>query len=428
MRIVSYPQFITIFGLPRQKTVSKDKLNSGVPIILQIVKLIPPEILNTAVSETQADAYYKTLTTQKQLVCMMYGIITKCNSFNLLSKNLQFLHNKLTSIGIDDIPARSTLADSNTNRKPEVFGLIYSKLYKHYSSFIDNESYSLISDVDGQKKIELIDSSTFSLFQEVFKGVGRNSLTGTKKGGLKIHTKLPLGGVSPSLVHLTEAACCDKIFLGQLNIQPNTIYVFDKGYASYKRWKDMDNKGAFWVTRLNKNANYEIVKQTTYDCIDYADGGIIKDAVIGLKTRETTLKARLVVYKDPESGKVLSFVTNLFGYNPFTIAQLYKYRWSIEVFFKRLKQNFQTDYFFSDSSNGIKTQIWLILIANLLMSVIHHLTKQKESFTTTVSMAACNMSSYTSLIAIISQERPSKKPKIRIVQLNLFSKNKGVLY
>jgi hypothetical protein len=80
---------------------------------------------------------------------------------------------------------------------------------------------------------------------------------------------------------------------------------------------------------------------------------------------------------------------------------------------------------FSDSTEEIKTQIWVVLIANLLLSVIHATTKHKECFTTTVSMAACNMSSYTSLIAIICQERPSKKPKIRIVQLNLFAKNKG---
>ena len=190
----------------------------------------------------------------------------------------------------------------------------------------------------------------------------------------------------------------------------------------------MDQTGAYWVTRLNKNAQYEILSQKVYDCIEYADGGIISDSIIQLKSKKAKVKARLIFYKDPESGKVLSFISNLFDYNPLTIAQLYKYRWSIEVFFKRLKQNFQTDYFFSDSSNGIKTQIWIVLIANLLMSVIHALTKQKECFSTTVTMAACNMSSYTSLIAIICQERPSKKPKIRIVQLKLFSKNKGVVF
>jgi len=397
----------------------------GIPIVLQIAKLIPQGIINSCVADTKADAYYKTLTTNKHLVCMLYGVLTKCNSLNLLSKNLQFLHNRLTSIGIEEIPARSTLADANAKRTPEVFERIYNELYHHYCHLLGNESYSLISDMNGEKKVEIIDSSTIGLFHEIFRGAGRNALTGVKKGGLKIHAKLPLGGVCPNLVHLTEAAASDKIFLGQLPITAQTIYVFDKGYGSYKKWEEIDSKKAYWVTRLNKNAAYKTVSQTRYDYITYADGGIISDAVIEFKTK---LKARLIVYKDPESGKVLSFITNLFEYNALTITQLYKYRWSIEVFFKRLKQNFQTDYFFSDSINGIQTQIWIILIANLLMSVIHRLTKQKESFTTTVAMAACNMSSYTSLIAIINQERPSKKPKIRIVQLNLFPKNRGVVF
>jgi hypothetical protein len=395
---------------------------------LQIAKLIPQSILNEVVEETGSDAYYKTLTTQKQLVCLLYGVITKCNSFNVLCKNLQFLENKLTSIGIEDLPRRSTLGDANVKRSLSVFELLYTHLYEHYATLLNNETYSFISDIDGSKQIEIIDSSTISLFSEIFRGAGRNCLTGVKKGGLKIHAKLPLGGVTPNMVHITEAECNDKNFLGQLAIQFNTIYVFDKGYVNYLKWLEMDETGAYWVTRLNKNAQYEILSQKVYDCIEYADGGIISDSIIQLKSKKAKVKARLILYKDPESGKVLSFISNLFDYNPLTIAQLYKYRWSIEVFFKRLKQNFQTDYFFSDSSNGIKTQIWIVLIANLLMSVIHALTKQKECFSTTVTMAACNMSSYTSLIAIICQDRPSKKPKIRIVQLKLFSKNKGVVF
>ena len=384
--------------------------------------------MTRAVRETNSDAYYKTLTTQKQLYCLLYGVITKCNSFNVLCKNLQFLENKLTSIGIEELPARSTLADANANRHSKVFELIYKYLSEHFSSFLGNESYCLIVDIDGHKRIEILDSSTIPLFDNIFKGAGRNRINGVKKGGLKIHTKLPLGGVTPNMVHITESACNDKDFLGQLSFQPNTIYVFDKGYVNHKRWYEINQKEAYWVTRLNKNAKFEVVEQKIYDCVEYADGGIISDSIIELKKKEFTLKARLVVYKDPESGKVLSFISNLFDYNAFTIAQLYKYRWSIEVFFKRLKQSFQLAYFFSDSTEGIKTQIWVVLIANLLMSVIHAITKQKESFTTTVSMAACNMSSYTSLIAIICQERPSKKPKIRIVQLNMFAKTKGVLF
>ena len=387
---------------------------------MQVGKFISPTIIDRAVSETKSDAYYKTLTTHKQLICMLYGVISKFDSFNLLCKNLQFLDNKLTSIGIDELPARSTLADANSNRHSRVFELIYNNLYHHYKDTIGNENYHLIKDIDGVKTVEIIDSSTITLFDNICRGVGRNCIKGDKKGGLKLHTKLPLGGMAPNLVHITESATNDKDFLGQLNIQSNTIYVFDKGYVNHKRWQEMTDKSAFWITRMNKNAIYEVLKEKTYDIIDYADGGIISEAIIQTKNKQSPLKARKVVYKDGKSGKVLTFITNLLDYDPLIIAQLYKYRWSIEVFFKRLKGNFQLHYFYSDSIEGIKSQIWIVLIANLIMSLIHSITKEKESFTTVVAMAASNMASYISLIAIICQERPTKKPKIRIMQLNLF--------
>jgi len=325
-----------------------------------------------------------------------------------------------------ELPARSTLSDGNCNRNPEVFEKLYGLLYEYYAPIIGNEVCCFFKDSEGLKKIEIIDSSTITLFGELFKGAGRNTINGVKKGGLKIHTKLPLGGFVPNMVYVTEAACNDKDFLGQLNFQPNTIYLYDKGYVNYKRWEEIISREAYFVTRLNKNAKFETIEEKVYDAVNYADGGLISDKIVELSSSKSTINLRLVTYKDPESGKVLKFITNLFEYNYMTIAQLYKYRWGIEVFFKKLKQNFELSYFYSDSSNGIKSQIWIVLIANLLMSVIQVMTKQKEDFSTVVSMAANNMTSYLSLIGIIMQQRPSKKPNIRIIQLNFFRKTGGV--
>ena len=113
------------------------------------------------------------------------------------------------------------------------------------------------------------------------------------------------------------------------------------------------------------------------------------------------------MYKDPESGKVIKFVSNMFDYMDTTIIQLYKYRWNIEVLFKRLNQNFELGYFYSDSLEGIKTQIWVALIANLLFSVIHKQCKEAEMFTTLVSLAALNIRSYISLILIVKSGKLS---------------------
>jgi hypothetical protein len=138
-------------------------------------------------------------------------------------------------------------------------------LYKYYVSYLNNENFCLIFDIGGFRKVELVDSSTISLFCEIFKRDGRNRINGAKKSLLKIHSKLPLGGVTPNVIHISEAACNDKSFLGELIFEPNTFYVFDKGYANYKRWQEINDKIVSWLKRLNKNAKYETVSIKRYN-------------------------------------------------------------------------------------------------------------------------------------------------------------------
>lgn len=275
-------------------------------------------------------------------------------------------------------------------------------------------------------KVEIFDSSTISLFVEILKGAGRNSLAGKKKGGLKVHTKMPLSGFAPDFISLSEAACNDKTFLGQLNPSSGTIYVFDKGYVNYKIWKQWTERGIFYVTRLNENAQYEVLSGQPNHISEYANGGIISDQRIRLNTGETILEARLIIYKDPVSGKVLKFISNMFDYSSYTIIQLYKYRWNIEVLFKQIKQNFELGWFFSDSIEGIKTQVWVALIANLVFTVIHRQVKECELFITIVSMASNNLGSYISLVKLLKSKTPTGNDRnIKIVQLNMFTDKQG---
>ncbi len=143
-----------------------------------------------------------------------------------------------------------------------------------------------------------------------------------------------------------------------------------------------------------------------------------------LTSRETILKARLIVFKDPVSGKILKFVSNMLEYKSSTIIQLYKYRWSIEVLFKQIKQNFELNYFYSDSPEGIKTQIWIVLIANLIFTVIHRQVKECEQFITIVSMASNNLGSYCSLVKLLKRGTPQGSNRnIEIMQFDVFNKN-----
>lgn len=213
--------------------MSKNTNLSGQPVLCQLLSFIPSQIINTSVLDHQSDHYYKTMTTYRQLVFLLYGVITRCHSLRNLCKGLLFLEDKLCYSGISKLPAVSTLSDANINRKSDVFGSIYHSLYEHYKPYLSDSYISMFigGEVD-PSKVEVFDSSTVSLFVEVFKGAGRNPLNGKKKGGLKIHTKLPLSGFVPDFINLTSAACYDKTFLGQLNPAPGAIYVFDKGYGN----------------------------------------------------------------------------------------------------------------------------------------------------------------------------------------------------
>jgi hypothetical protein len=401
---------------------------AGQPVLCQILSFLSREIVDVCVKEHNSDHYYKTLTTYKQLVFMLYGVVTRCHSLNSLCKNPLFLEDKLTYLGIHKLPAVSTLSDANINRSSEVFASIYRQLYEHYKEELSPIQCSFLEDEIDTGKVVIFDSSTISLFVDIFKGAGRNSLTGKKKGGLKIHAKIPMGGFVPDLVHITEAACNDKSFLGQLEVEKGGIYVFDKGYVNYQKWGWWTRKGAYYVTRLNENAGYRVLSGKPNHISQYGDGGVISDQEILLDPSGSAIKARLIVWKDPESGHVLKFVSNMFDYQASSIILLYKYRWNIEVLFKRLKQNFELAYFFSDSSEGIKTQIWIALIANLLFSVIHRQCKEAELFVTIVNLAAINMGSYISLIKLVKSGRLNRKERdLKIVQLDLFTlKRKGV--
>ena len=403
--------------------MSKDRQLAGQPVLSQLLSFIPKEIVDSSVLDHKSDHYYKTMTTYKQLVFLLYGVISRCHSLSNLCKSLLFLENKLTYLGIDRLPSKSTLSDANIKRSSDVFAMIYYKLYAHYKEILSHKYIDsfMLEDV-ALEKLEVFDSSTISLFTDVFKGVGRKPIKGKKKGGLKIHTKLPIRSIVPDLVIMSAASKNDKTYLGQLEAQAGQVYIFDKGYTNYKQWESWSQEGIFYLTRLNKNATYEVLLGQPNSIVDYADGGIISDQYIQLNGT----KARLVKYKDYHSEKVYQYVTNIYDCKAETIAYLYKRRWSIETLFKSLKQNFELRYFYSDSKEGIKTQVWVALIANLIFQVIHKQVKECELFTTIVAMASANLGSYISLIKVIKSKTITYQNRnIENVQLNLFHEHQG---
>ena len=405
---------------------------SGQPIFCQLLSLIPKEVVSQSVQSFESDKYYKTLTTYKQLVFMLYGVISKTDSLTSLCKCLLFLENKLTYVGITELPAKSTLSDANINRDSAVFENLYYSLVAYYETELTS---IFMQDINGEAspaKLKRFDSTTITLFSDVFKGAGRLPEQGSKAGGIKAQTLLAFNSLVPEHIELGDAAQNDRDFLGQVPVKKGHCYVFDKGYVNYLVYKKWTDEGVYFVTRLNENAAYTTLTQEKGEHFDVMTGeGVLSDAIIKLRLKGSNegLQLRMVNYKDPESGKILKFITNQLEYKPLTIALIYKNRWQIEVFFKQLKQNFQLDYFYSDSQEGIKTQIWIVLIANLIFSVLHKRTKENEQFTTIVNMARQGLCTYVCLVTIIKEKKLDKNDRnLIIIQQTLFELKRGGVF
>lgn len=404
--------------------------NGGMPIICQLFSFIPDELIKKAIDKFEADKRYKTLKTKTQMIVMLFGIIGKVESLNGILKGLVFLGNKLSYLGLTELPARSTLADANRNRSCGVFKYLYELLVAYYKEVL---SGSYLTGHIGKEvninKVKLFDSTTFTLFVDVFTGAGRNKISGKKKGGIKAHVMLSLHSLVPEMVWMSSASKNDKDFLGQLNPKKGEVYIFDKGYVNYTAYDNFTEKEAFYVTRISENAVFSVESEAEIDYLESQTTGVWKDQIISLKVGEKIMKARLVTFKSAIKGKVFRFITNMFEVQATTVAKLYKNRWEIEPFFKQLKQNFELKAFYSDSREGIQTQIWLALIANLIFTVIHRQIKQAEAFTTMVQMARVNLGSFASYIEVLKKRFFRKLNRdIEIIQLNLFQKTEGGVF
>lgn len=408
------------------------KVKAGQPIICQLLSFIPEELFKESVEETKANYCFKKMLAKEHFVCLFYAVLTRNSSLREICKQIILLGKSLSYIGFKKIPKKSTLSDANKLRSHLFFQNLYMRLYKRYKPYLNATTFFLpIGGEVDPKKVEVFDSTTISLFKEILKGAGRNAINGKKKGGIKVFTKLNWLENVPNYICMKAASSNETGFLNLMKLDEGTIALMDKGFNKYSYFQKLTESKRYFVTRLKDNAKYE--RESAKEVEKGSD--IISDQVISLKYKEKrmcrTVKLRLVTFRDPISGETLKFITNLMLYEAKTIAQLYKNRWVIEVFFKQLKQNFELKHFVSDSENGIKCQIWVALIANLIFTVIEKQTKEAEDFSTLVSIAAKNLCSYISFIQFITNPEIYTKAweytemGLGKMQLNIFEETRG---
>lgn len=319
------------------------------------------------------------------------------------------------------------MSDANARRSHLVFEEIYYSLYNTYGSFI-SDSRKIY---DWENKLEIIDSSTISLFKDFLSCVGREPANG-RKGGIKVHTQINLQEKVPKLIWFSAATTHDKQFLQYVKLDKGKIAVFDKGYNDYKTFDEFTNQGVYFVTRLKSNASYESI--TENDIPDYLDSGVLKDEIILVDIKENgkylkTTELRRIAYWAEENERCFEFITNLKGMNAGHIALIYKKRWQIELLFKQLKQNFPLKFFLGDNENAIKIQIWCTLIVNLLLTVIHKKVNRKWAFSNLVSFCRLHLFNYIHLTKFL--ENPEKdwlRESTYQLQLEFSSGKKGAYF
>jgi hypothetical protein len=381
--------------------MNKNTNLTGQPIFAQILSMVKRGQIQTIARKQGTDRYYKKFTTYKHLVTMLYLAFEGCTSIREVTTGLLACSTKLFHIGMDYSPRRSTLSDANRNRDSSVFQAIYMKLYQNYSGFLSD---SRLSKID-LKRLFIVDSTTISLFKAILKGAGRKPKDPSKqKGGIKAHTMINAYENVPCLIRYSAAAKHDHTFLKEINLPKGSFITFDKAYNDYLQYKRFTDNGVWFVTLQKENAIYQIGEE--YDIPDIIDEGVIKDEAIYLSYQdngqEKKIKLRRIAYWAVDRQRLLIFISNNFELSADLIALIYKKRWQIETLFKQLKQNFPLKYFLGDNVNAIEIQIWVSLIANLLISVIKSRLKRNWSFSNMASIIRQHLMNYIDIYKFLN--------------------------
>jgi hypothetical protein len=367
--------------------MNKSTFFTGQPIFTQLLKFIPKDCVIRIARERKADYYCKRFNTYEHLVTMLYSVFNNCNSLREVTTGMLASEHRLRHLGVRYHPRRSTISDANNRRAPEVFGDIYYSLYEKYAHFLSDSRKS-----SKASKLYIFDTTTISLFQEILRTSGKNP-SGKRKGGIKVHTLIRSDQDVPCMIRYSAAAANDSQFLKEVHLPKGSVLVFDRGYYDFITLNRLTTDAITWVSRLRKTFSYTVLKQNPAH-----HSAIISDQQIQLGWRcGTRVLARLIQYRDQESGEQYQFISNNFRMKAESIAALYKKRWQIELLFKRMKQNYPLKYFLGDSENAIKIQIWCSLIADLLLKVVKKGVAAKWSFSNLAAMVRLHLMTYIDL-------------------------------
>jgi hypothetical protein len=337
-------------------------VNSGRTVFSQLIEHLPEKEFQKCVARYRGDANFRGFSCWDQLLAMAFAQLTYRESLRDIESCLRALQSKLYHMGFRGKVSRSTLADANESHDWRIFadfaqGLIATARPLHACDLMG---------VDLHQSLYALDSTTIDLCLSLFPWAKFRQ----RKAAVKMHTLLDLHGNIPTFIRVTSGAVHDVNILDEIMPEAGAFYVMDRAYIDFQRLFVFTLSSAFFVVRTKSN----VLLERRYSHPVDKSTGVLSDQTVILSSMESATAypdpLRKVSYFDPERSKRLKFLTNNFTLPARTIADIYKQRWQVELFFKWIKQHLRIKAFYGTSENAVKTQIWIAVSIYVLVAIV----------------------------------------------------------
>lgn len=387
-------------------------MNQHSPIFAQIMKLVPRYEFNLCVQRYAKDINPKKFSFWDQFLAMAFAQLTYRESLRDIEICLSGFGAKTYHMGFRSRVTRSTLAYANDTRDWHIWHDLAQLFIPRARQLYAKEKVQF----EFEQAVYALDSSTISLCFSLFAWAKFRST----KRGIKLHTQLDLRGNIPTFILISQAKMNDVSFIDLIIIEAGALYVMDRGYFDFERLYRFTIEGAFFVTRIKTNIAYRRV-----EIFFRANSGAIRlDAAIVPLSKQSRKKypqrLRLIEYYDLDSKKLLVFITNNFSLSAQTIADIYKARWQVELFFKWIKQHLRIKTFFGTSENAVKTQIWIAITVYLLVAIIKKELKLPNSMHSMFQLLSLSSTLKTPILSAFYDDSQQILTSPHPNQLNLF--------
>ena len=386
-------------------------MHLGKLVFAQLMDHLPWKSFGRIVERYGGDHRVREFSCANQFRCMAFAQLTYRESLRDITTCLRAQSAKLYHLGIRGTVARSTLADANETRNWRIYAEFAQHLIRIARRLYVDEPFG----VDLKETVYALDSTTIDLCLTLFPWARFLSTKAT----IKLHTLIDLRGNIPSFIHISDGKLHDVCVLDELLPEPGAFYVMDRGYLDFERLHRLQLAGAFFVTRAKSNLK---AKRRYSHAVDRSTG-LICDQTITLTVfySKTGYPAALrrIRFKTKE-GKTLVFLTNNFALPALTIAELYRCRWQVELFFKWIKQHLRIKSFFGTSENAVKTQVWIAVSVYVLVAIVRKRLHLDASLYETLQILSLTMFETTPLHQLLSLDSPNAIFPNMPNQLNLF--------